>query len=1199
MHRLLVLSLVVVLLAPAQSEGDEQLFREHVAPIFQRRCLSCHNAQDKKGDLSLQTPDDLTENAFVEPGDAEGSHLIEMITPEGGKAEMPKKADSLKPAQIAAIRRWIDAGAKWPDGLQLDEPSVTDTDWWSLQPIVRSEVPEVDAATGDKRGGEDEFVVRTPIDAFVLARLLEKDLAPAPAADRRTLARRLYFDLIGLPPDPAELDAFVADTDPAAYEKLVDRLLASPHYGERWARHWLDVVHYGDTHGYDKDKLRPNAWPYRDYVIRAFNDDTPYGRFVKEQLAGDVLYTSELHLIAATGFIAAGPWDFIGHVEVPATKQDGRIARNLDRDDMVVNTMQTFCGVTVGCARCHNHKFDPVTQEDYYSLQAVFAAIGRNDRPYEASLESGNKRSDLTQRKKKLDERRTRLAARIQRAGSRELASIDKRIAGLEARLAATNTPAAGERSPRYGYHSQVAAAQDGVKWVQVDLGRPVEIDKVLLFGADEFGWADFGFPHRFKIEASDDASFQDSKVIADHSNADYPRPGGMAAAFEATDTTARYVRVTGNKLWNRRVKGKPLTNDWIFAIGELAVLSQGTNVAKGAAVTALDTIDAPDRWSRDNLVDGVYGKYPYPLLASAGGDATSPSNGYHSNFADKAETAKWVQVDLGSSQKLDRIELFPARPTDFADTPGFGFPVRFKLEVSDDAVFDTSRIIIDQTAADVASPGDVAQIYDTQEIQGRYIRLTATRLWDRGDKKYALALSELRAYGNGKNLAESANVTASDTINSDRWHTRFLVDGYSSRAALADEATVLLSLVTSNDGREELAALKKQRAALFAKLVPHELPQELADVEADLKQVEADLAALSKRSMVYAAATQFKAQGGHQPSKGKAAPIFVLKRGNIDQHLQPVGPGTLRLPGGLPGRFELPDDHSEGDRRVALAGWITDRRNPLTWRTIVNRIWQYHFGRGIVASPNDFGRMGQPPSHPKLLDWLAVEFRDGGQWITRPQSIKQLHKLIVTSAVYRQAPAHNEKFAEMDSGNQYLWRFARRRLEAEAIRDAVLLVSGKLNRKMYGPGFRDFVLEQTAHSPQFVYEKHDPDDASTHRRSVYRFLPRSQPQPFMETLDCADPSQQVAKRDETVTPLSALALLNNKFMVRMAEHFATRLEKEHDNRKDQIDLAFRLTLARPPTDDERAALVAHAAKHGLPSACRVIMNLNEFVFVD
>jgi len=237
-------------------------------------------------------------------------------------------------------------------------------DHWAFKPATRPAVPHVNGAAN-------------PIDAFIHERLTREKLTPAPQADRRTLIRRLTFDLAGLPPTPAEVDAFVADARPDAYSKLVDRLLASPRYGERWARHWLDVVHFGETHGYDKDKPRPNAWPYRDYVIRSLNDDMPYSRFVKEQLAGDVLYPGMADGIVATGFIAAGPWDFVGHVELREGTSDKELTRSNDRDDMVMTTMSTFQSLTVHCARCHNHKFDPITQEDYYRLQAVFAGVDR------------------------------------------------------------------------------------------------------------------------------------------------------------------------------------------------------------------------------------------------------------------------------------------------------------------------------------------------------------------------------------------------------------------------------------------------------------------------------------------------------------------------------------------------------------------------------------------------------------------------------------------------------------------------------------------------------------------------------------------------------------------------------------------------------------------------------------------------------
>jgi len=322
----------------------------------------------------------------IVPGKADESLVVRRSAGLEEDRVMPPKGERLASQQVAALRAWIDQGAEWP-GTDGGEDG---RDRWSLRLLNRPAVPAL--APGARAGA------RNPIDAFVRAKLREKGLAPSPEADRRTLTRRLYFDLIGLPPAPEELDAFVSDPAADAYEKQVDRLLASPHHGERWARHWLDVVHYGDTHGYDKDQPRPAAWLYRDYVIRSFNADRPYGEFVRQQVAGDVLEPGAADGVIAMGFIAAGPWDLIGHAELPESKIDGKIARHLDRDDMVSNTINTFVSLTIQCAQCHNHKFDPITQEDYYRLQAVFAALDRADRPYYSNPAAARKAAELIAR---------------------------------------------------------------------------------------------------------------------------------------------------------------------------------------------------------------------------------------------------------------------------------------------------------------------------------------------------------------------------------------------------------------------------------------------------------------------------------------------------------------------------------------------------------------------------------------------------------------------------------------------------------------------------------------------------------------------------------------------------------------------------------------------------------------------------------
>ncbi|HEY7115751.1 MAG TPA: PSD1 and planctomycete cytochrome C domain-containing protein [Tepidisphaeraceae bacterium] len=692
-------------------------FLEDIRPLLSARCYQCHGPEKQKSNYRL----DLKPYALkggdvgvvpIVPGDSAHSPLIQYVSRIHPEISMPPKGDPLTREEVAMLRAWIDQGARWP--ADADKIRVADrSDWWSLKPIVRPSIPIV--------APEDRPRVRNAIDAFTLAKLREKHLTPNPEADRRTLIRRVTFDLTGLPPTPDEVESFLADPDPQAYEKLVDRLLASPRYGERWARHWLDQAHYGDTHGYDKDKVRDHAWPYRDYVIRAFNQDKPYARFVKEQLAGDSFYPDTTDGIAALGFLAAGPWDFVGHVELREGTIDKAITRNLDRDDMVAVTLNTFVSLTAQCARCHNHKFDPITQEDYYSLQAVFAGIDRADRP----------------------------------------------------------------------------CGKDGSK---------------------------------------------------------------------------------------------------VFAV------------------------------------------VPLP----------------------------------------------------------------------------------------------------------------------------------------------------------------------------------------------------------------------------------------------------------------KPRPIHLLYRGSEKQPKQEVGPGTIPLAHvpELSSRFRLPPGAPESARRAALADWITDPRNPLTWRSIVNRVWLHHFGRGLVETPNDFGHMGATPTHPQLLDYLAAEFRDGGQ------SIKSLHRLIVTSSTYRQSAAHNPQNAAIDAANQYLWRANRARLDAEELRDTVLAVAGQLDSKMGGPPFKTFGFKDD-HSPHYNYAEYNPDDPASHRRSIYRLIVRSVPDPFMETLDCADPSQIVPRRNQTLTPLQALALLNDRFMIRMADHFAQRLAKSSPDLAIQIDTACRLAYGRPPTDLEKPTLAEIAQKHGLANTCRLIFNSNEFLFVD
>ncbi len=1008
--RALGMCFLVGLAVAAPTATAEDLFETQVRGIFERRCLHCHNDEDREGELSLQSAEGLRAGgaggAAIDVAAPDASLLLEYIS--GDAPEMPKDGEPLAVEEVAAIRAWITDGAAWPADVRLEDKSLADHDWWSLQPITQVELPRVNP----------ELIQRahTPLDLFILARLEQHGLQLSPEADRRTLLRRLYFDLIGLPPTPEEVQAFLTDPSPRAYEGLVERLLASPHYGERWARHWLDVVKYADTCGYDKDKLRPQAWPYRDYVIRSLNEDKPYARFAQEQIAGDVLFPGEPDGILGLGFLAAGPWDFIGHVEVPESKLDGQVARNIDRDDMVSNTLNTFNSVTIQCARCHNHKFDPFTQRHYYSLQAVFAAVDRAERPYDLDPSVEQQRRELKERIEQSKQELAQHAAAIQAAGGEELATVEARMKELQSQAQLR------DKQPAFGYHSHIEPEPNREKWVQVDLGREMEIQQVVLRPChDDYAGigAGFGFPVRFRLDASlHDATFQsrsDRVTVSDQTAHDLPNPGLAPWTVNASGVRARYLRVTATKLAKR-------SNDFIFALAELQVLDpDGNNVAAATSVTALDSIEAPIRWARSNLTDGI-----------------------------------WARA------------------------------------ANDDAV-------------------------------------------------------------------------------------------------------------------RKLAEVQQQRQQIMARI---NTPERIAAREKLQQQVDADskqLAALPQGRMVHAAATDFAVQGNFKPTRGQPRTIRLLHRGNVDAPRDEMRPGTLPILDGFGEEFDLPEEHSEGDRRAALSRWITDEAHPLTWRSIVNRVWLYHFGNGIVESPNDFGRMGQLPTHPELLDWLAVEFRDRGQ------SLKDLHRLIVTSAVYRQRstdisrwPTTNSSDDQVissalaiDASNRLLWRMNRRRLEAEEIRDSILSVSGSLNPRMGGPGYYLFVLEKPEHSPHFEYHKFDPADPTSHRRAVYRFVARSQPNPYMTTLDCADSSQSTPQRNETLTSLQALSLLNNNFNLVMSQYFAGRLAAERNELDEQVARAMWLATGRAPTELEQTQLSAFAQEHGLANLCRVLFNLSEFIYLD
>ena len=882
---------------------------------------------------------------------------------------------------------------------------------WALRPLAQPSMPP--ALSIAERGAGN------PIDRFITAKLAARALAPSPEAGKRTLLRRLSFDLTGLPPTPEELNSFLGEHSPRAYEQAVDRLLASPRHGERWARHWMDAAHFAETHGHDQDRIRTNAWPYRDYLIASFNADKPYARFVQEQVAGDVLFPDDPQATVALGFIAAGPWDESSLRDIREDTLDRQIGRYLDRDDMLSTVMQTFTSTTVQCARCHDHKFDPIPQRDYYALQAVFAGVDRANRTYDADPAVHQRRQRLLNEKKRIDR------------GDREFL----KASGKEV--------AAWERS----------RSERRVGW------------RILV-------------PQTFKSTGGATLTpQQDDSLLATGL-----KPERDTYSITGTPPTPRVTAV------------------------RIEMLADESLPKKG-----------PGRQDNGNLH-----LTEFELLLN------DPAAREARNIPLLHPIADFNQAGWTIEHALDRNEK-----TAWGIYPRVGETHQAAFELRDPLLL----------------PAGATLTFILKQLHG------------------------------GSHLIGRVRLSVTDAP------TPVRLD------AVPPEIENILA-------QPEEKRTADQRASLAAFVLKERVARELG--------------ALPKPSLVYAAASEFELDGGLKPA-GMPRMVQVLKRGEIDKPIEPATPGALSCVAGLSARFNLKDPADEGARRAALARWLSARDNPLVWRSIVNRVWHHHFGRGLVETPNDFGRMGGAPSHPELLDWLAVWFRDKAHG-----SLKQLHRLIVTSQTYRQsssanpgepgsarAPTQNSKpetrnSLDADPDNHLLGRMNRTRLDAEETRDAILQIAGCLDLRMAGSSDMQFDLQPGHHvTPKVDYTKFDVSNPAAQRRSVYRFLFRTLPDPLMDALDCPAGDQLTPVRNASVTVQQALALWNNAFVAYYTGRFAERVETMAGARKDQVILACELALGRTPTRDELADFTAYAAKHGLPSLCRVILNSNEFMFVN
>lgn len=907
----------------------------------------------------------------IVPGNVEESLLIEAVRYQNVDLQMPPKG-KLSAAEIAVLEKWVKSGATDPRTTETGQP--TDADWWSLKKLVRPKVP-----------GKGH-----PIDAFVRERLRAEGLQPSKPADRTTLARRLYVDLHGFSPAPAEVAAFVSSKEPNAYEKLVAELLASPRYGERWARHWLDVIHFADSHGCEHDVKRPNAWRFRDYVIERLNADVSWGRFIREQLAPDVFHPHEPQLMAGLGFVAAGPLELSRAGTAPVTFD------YLDRDDIVTQTMASFASTTANCARCHTHKFDPITQEDYYALQAVFAGVGKGDVEYDTSPE-------VMMRRRELDELKTTNDSAV---------LLNEKYAALVAQWAEQR-------------------GKNPVQWETLDLEVYVASGGATL------------------TKQEDGSIFASGKVA--------PRENyTVSAAVPLPRVTAVRVDVMKDK---RLPKGGP-----------------GRAGNGNMHITDVDV-----QWFPADS------KAPQKLKISRA-SADFDQNGWTSAHA--------IDGDVKTGWAI-----FPQ-------------------------VNQSHHIVLELAAPIDASEGG---------------RLAVT----------------LKQYPPTHHVGRF-KISVTDA-------------GEGAAQVLPEKAKAGLDKSAKERSPAERAAIARIALRQYAK---------------------AETARLPARAVVYGVSRYWS------HAKKKAAPlgtkvVHLLRRGAFDKPVREVGPGALSSIAGLPGRFDLPDPKNESERRAALANWLSHRDNPLTWRSIVNRVWHYHFGRGLSDTPNDFGRMGSEPTHPELLDWLAVWFRDEAKG-----SLKELHRLILTSETWRQTSAVGSHGRDVD--NRLLWRMNRRRIDAEVFRDSALRMAGRLDLKMGGPGIEQFKKSKGPQAtPALDYSAFDWNSDEARRRSIYRVVWRGIADPFMEALDFPDLGLLSPKRGFSVSALQSLAMFNNDFVLHASEWFAGRLAKESSGLDELVKRAVEIAWLREASTAEIRAFSHYAQEHGVPAFCRVLINSNEFLFVD
>ena len=1287
---LLGLSLTAALAADLKP-ADVEFFESKIRPVLVAECYECHDAKKQKGDLRLDYRDGLLkggeEGAAIIPGDARKSLLIQSMDHSHETLRMPKKRPKLDAKIVADFAEWVNRGAPDPR-VKAPEDSITPAwsdllqvrkNWWSFQPITSPGVPAGKAVS--------------PIDRFLDAKLATAGIMPSGAADKATLLRRAAYVLTGLPPSPAEIADFEADASPEAYAKVVDRLLASPRFGEHFARHWMDLVRYADTHGSEGDPAIPQSWRYRDYLIRAFNTDVPYDQFVREQLAGDLLPAPRVN--AAEGLnesaLGTGHFRMIEHGFQPVDTVDEQV-RNVDNQIDVVS--KTFLGLTVSCARCHDHKFDAISQADFTAFYGIFASA----RPGQVTVDSP---ALLDRHRERLEALKQELRAELSSDWLRQAEALPEALPRLQAiateRAALTARLAALERATRAANfrqrltHPTIPGPVPSHAWTFASDGRDAlgGLDAKLVGGA----------------------VIRDGRLILDGEKA-FAETSPQTATLRAKTLEAWVVVPTldqrGGGVIAVETIGGAVFDALVFAERQKAQWMAGSNVGlrsqnvNGPAEVArpADAVHVAIVYRPDGRIELYRNGQPYgsgyaPVNERAGlqvfeaGKAhllfgrrhTGGGNAFfrgeieEARLYDQALTPEELQASFqagptrGETSPADRspaalppeaaslrarlAALPPLSPLESAlsSTPAVGHPLRFlgekasgarPIETKVDPAWDlsvggtagwfragnglSSRHAPGEFRVTEEGPDIVRQILPSglhsHLLSGRHSAvLTSPRFRVTTDFVSIQAMGKgatLRLIPDNYPLSPGGSRFPKATNNSDQpaWITLDTAYRKGSHAYLeltlpADSTQPEGDLAQTGwfgvrqvvfhatreggpKGKALVAAAPRfvdlnQAAAALTKAAQAWGRDEADETQATLLDAALRHGVLSARSDRSARLTALVKEYRRLASEivaPRRAP-GVMEATGFDQPLFVRGDDT-KPAAAIPRRYLEAFDPkafvTTGSGRRELADKIAAPDNPLTARVMVNRLWHHVFGRGLVGTVDNFGRLGDQPTHPELLDHLA------GRFVAERWSVKTLLRELLLTEAFRRSSLPTTSALAKDPGNDLLAHARVRRLEGEALRDLLLTLAGKLEHRMYGPG--DNAL---AAPGQQV------------RRSVYLTIRRNSLNPLITTFDGPKPFTTVGRRDATNVPAQSLTLLNDGFVIDAAKQWASRLDpKQADAAK--VDALFVQALARPATTAEHAAAArylvdlkaTHAGKPAMVWAdlAQSVLNLKEFLYL-